>query len=190
MSTEPQSIIHALLRVSSKLCSPQKTGNRRRRPIPSLEKIADDESVVTLSSSENVSSLWDPSFESGAFHPPVYVLGQENYRTIDQNEFIEELLTNTGDALCFVLFYRTESYFSDNLDKHLKALSQSKPERRFFRISKNHCPEITSKLNITSKSPTVVAMRRGKVVNKISEFSSVDCSELRQWVCTVELLSF
>ena len=203
MSAEPQSIVHSILRASSKLCRP-KDGRRRRLPIAKRSSCrtstlqGDDRSVTTDTSSGSTSkheTLGDLSSSELILSPSrttdeSSVVEQYGYRRLDQNDLLGTLTRrDEDDSLWFVHFYIRESYFSDNLHKQMIKLAESKPDRRFFCTEKRLCPFITAKLGITSKNPAVVAIRRGKVLNKIAEFSSVDCSELKNWVDTVELLS-
>jgi hypothetical protein len=110
------------------------------------------------------------------------------YRTICQDEFENECLKG---GRYFVHFYIRGSPVSKAIDTQMKGLSSSfQSSCQYVRIDVNQFPPTDLfSLNVSGGQPTVIAMKNGQVINKISEFVSSDCEILKQWATTIELLS-
>jgi thioredoxin-like negative regulator of GroEL len=132
----------------------------------------DDTSSDTFSASESFSSALN-------------LEAVEDYHTINQIEFMVDCLINFKTEPVFVHFFVEDSAVSKAIDQQMKQLASSQPRCRFLRIKTKLAPFVTAKLHVSSDRPTVVAMKNGSVVNRMSGFSSVECEELNQWVSTV-----
>jgi hypothetical protein len=114
------------------------------------------------------------------------------YLTICPDEFISERLSG---GRYFVHFYVRGSPVSKAIDTQMKGLSASfQSSCQYVRIDVTEFlaqfpPTDLFSVDVSGEQPTVVAMKNGQVINKISEFCSSDCEELRQWAATIELLS-
>jgi hypothetical protein len=118
----------------------------------------------------------------------VSLADDSEYRTICQDDFEYECLTG---GRFFVHFYIRGSPVSKAIDTQMKELSASfQSSCQYVRIGVTQFPPTDLfSLNVSGEQPTVVAMKNGQVINKISEFVSSDCEELKQWATTIELLS-
>jgi hypothetical protein len=185
METEPQSIVHQVIRLQRKIAHAflkrrgrfgrQELGKIVELPSSSVfvvEKspIQDEDSHTTVSTATTSTT--------GSLDSTLVV---HEYRTINQIEFMMEcLIANTNESF-LVHFYFEDSFVSENIDKQIEQLAASPSRYRWLRINSRLAPLITAKLKIQKERPTVVAMKGGSVVSTISEFSSPDCRELGSW---------
>jgi hypothetical protein len=189
-TTEPQSIIHRALRFERRIVRAVTNMNRRRR-IQKPAALASPRSVLlkkTPSTDDDLSVYTAPdSIMSTSAHLTQPDL-EEYYETINQNDFMTDCMMNsTGDCI-FVHFFISDSSVSKTLDTHMQGLATMHSNSTFVRIDAKLAPFVTSKLQISNEQPAVIAMKNGSVVNRISDFSSADCEELKIWASTIELL--
>jgi hypothetical protein len=114
----------------------------------------------------------------------------EEYQTIDQNEFMNDSFINGHGSSLFVHFYVEGNSISEAIDKQMEDRATSGQSHcKYMRVEARVAPLVTAKLNINAEHPTVVAMKNGELINKISDFMNQDCGELlNQWTVTIELL--
>jgi hypothetical protein len=182
MSTEPQSIIHHVIRLKQKVvraCNKRPRTTKRMhaaaRPSSVLFDKTDDLTVSTVKSSETDS--------------PSLAIEVEEYQTIDQNKFMNDYFINGRGSLLFVHFYEEGNSISEAIDKQMENRATSgQSQCKYMRIEARIAPLVTAELNINAEHPTVVAMKDGALINKISDFMHEDCGELNQWTATIELL--
>ncbi len=191
-TTEPQSIIHHALRFERRIVRAVTNMNRRRR-LQKSAALASPRSVLlknTPSTDDDLSINTAPdSIMSTSAHSaqPDY----EEYRyyeTINQNDFMTDCMMNSTGECIFVHFFISDSSISKTLDTHMQSLATMHINSTFVRIDAKLAPFVTSKLQISNEKPAVIAMKNGSVVNRISDFSSADCEELKIWASTIELL--
>jgi hypothetical protein len=94
------------------------------------------------------------------------------YRTINQIEFMMDCLIANTNGSFLVHFYVEDSFVSENIDKANGTTCSRSIKLCCLRINSRLAPLMTAKLNIQNELPTVVAMKDGSVVSRISEFSS------------------
>jgi hypothetical protein len=189
MATEPQSIVHQVIRLERKIARAflRRRSRFGRKELGKVEEIPSSSVIVV----ENV--LEKSPIQDDNPHATVsaaiasmksrldFTLVVHEYRTINQIEFMVEcLIANTNE--CFLVhFYVEDSFVSENIDKKIKQLAASPSRFHWLRINSRLAPLITAKLKIQKELPTVVTMKDGSVVRRISEFSSPDCWELGTW---------
>lgn len=98
------------------------------------------------------------------------------------------MIDAASDEVNFVHFFIKGSKLSEAIDKQMERLEETHPLCRFTRIDASLAPYIAARLHATSDRPTVVALKNGKLVNRLSDFTTDDCSELQNWVYAIELL--
>jgi hypothetical protein len=108
------------------------------------------------------------------------------YRTIDQNEFLKECIMNDNVSF-FVHFFVENSPVTEAIDKQMEQI-RGQSLCRCLRIDARLAPLMTAKLRISNETPTVVALKNGSMVNRISDCWSNDCEDLQKWAFTIELL--
>lgn len=109
------------------------------------------------------------------------------YRTIDQNEFLIDCIMNEQGSF-FVHFVAEKSPLTEAIDKQMEQV-RKQSLCRCLRIDAKLAPLMIAKLKINANTPTVVALKNGSLVSRISSFSSADCKEVQKWAFTIELLS-
>jgi hypothetical protein len=138
---------------------------------------------------EDEKKVLQPQMSEEEDEPDLLSLENDSeYQTMSQDKFENECLKG---GRYFVHFYVRGSPVSKAIDTQMKGLSASfQSSCEYVRIDVTQFPPTDLfSLNVSGKQPTVVAMKNGKVINKISEFVSSDCEELKQWATTIELLS-
>ena len=208
-STEPQSIIHQIIRLEQRIVRNVRKAHLRRRNsryLRNLNKKNGDldstccETDATISDTERQSthfvasqqasfavessdslSLLDESAE--------FTAQQGRCQTISQNYFLSDLMINAQESqVSYVHFYDNESNVTSKIDKRLRQLESLYPQSRFYRIDSNLAPFIAAKLKIRPGKPALVAMMHGALLNKISDFSDDIDDEVNTWVSTVNIL--
>jgi hypothetical protein len=183
MSTEPQSIIHHVIRLKQKVvhaCNKRTRRTRRMHAATSSVVLFDKSADLTVSTEKTT----DPEDCSSL------AMELEEYQTIDQNEFMNDYFINGHGSSLFVHFYEEGNSISEAIDKQMEDRATSGQSLcKYMRIEARFAPLITAKLNISAEHPTVVAMKDGELINRLSDFMDEDCGELlNQWTATIELL--
>ncbi len=198
MSYEPQSIIHQVIDLERKIVRAFSSSRQRRltraRSLAALKPddattSTDHESSDFLVNRQSFARTQQPQMPDEEDEQDLLSLEDDSeYLTICPDEFISERL-NGGRY--FVHFYVRGSPVSKAIDTQMKELSASfQSSCLYVRIGVTQFPPTDLfSLNVSGEQPTVVAMKNGQVINKISEFVSSDCEELKQWATTIELLS-
>jgi hypothetical protein len=189
-NTEPQSIIHHALRFERRIARAVANMNCRRR-LQKAAALASSSTTLlknTSSTDDDLSVYTAPdSIMSTSTHLVQPDL-EECYETINQNDFMTDCMMNSTGECIFVHFFISDSSVSKTLDMHMQSLARMHSNSTFVRIDAKIAPFVTSKLQISIDQPAVIAMKNGSVVNRISDFSSADCEELKIWASTIELL--
>jgi hypothetical protein len=110
------------------------------------------------------------------------------YRNISQNEFLLDCIIDGKGGLSIVHFYDGSSENCIAIDHILQDLSKKFPSCNFFRISGSES-QLASKQFLVNRFPTVLAMRKRKVQNRIDHFGESEyfstedeARMLRRWV--------
>jgi thioredoxin-like negative regulator of GroEL len=112
-----------------------------------------------------------------------------SFRTLDQNEFFADIMAApASDEVVFVHFNIQGSPVSEAIDCQLSIESKNHPHSKFVRIDASKAPFVARRLGTENDRPSVVALKDGKLINRISDFDSSDCLEIKQWMNTVEIL--
>lgn len=115
----------------------------------------------------------------------------ERVRTLDQNEFFSDVMTAPScDEVVFVHFYVEGSHVSEAIDHQIRKESKNHPLSKFVRIEASTAPFVARRLGSNFDRPSMVALKDGKLINRITDFESDDCSEIKMWLDSVELLKF
>ncbi len=197
MSIEPQSIIHQVMRLEKRFLHAVSSITRRKTR---RSRTKDDEiDLVSTPEKHVVSDEFTDFTEATQLDSTIFSLqgssqhskegsGASFCRTLDQSTFLSDLMiTPVSSEVTFVHFFMNDSEISQDIDMQLERLEGIHPLCRFARIDSSMAPYITRRLNIQSDKPTVVALKNGKLVNRISDFTE-DCSELENWVYAIELM--
>jgi hypothetical protein len=190
-TTEPQSIIHHALRFERRIVRAVTNVNRRRRLQRAAALASPPSSIFlkkTASTDDDLSVHTAPDSIMSTSSHRTQPDHEECYETINQNDFMTDCMMNSTGKCVFVHFFISDSSVSKTLDMHMQSLATMHGNSTFFRIDAKLAPFVTSKLQISNDQPAVIAMKNGSVVNRISDFSSADCEELKIWASTVELL--
>ena len=102
--------------------------------------------------------LWKETTESPS---------HQGYRTVDQNELLNECILNRSGECFIVHFYIEDSPVSSMLDDQLQDLSEA-GHCTFLRINSRLAPFVTSRLRIKSDEPAVIAVRNGAIFGDVS----------------------
>lgn len=106
--------------------------------------------------------------------------------TVDQYTFLEEIEGSNGTV--FIHFFVQGSKLSDSIDLQMIELA-AQSTSRFLRLDAESSSHVTVKHDVNNSRASVVAMRDGKVVNKLTQFMDPNtCNELPQWISTIELM--
>lgn len=111
--------------------------------------------------------------------------------TLDQNEFLLECFMTNGqsDVLFLVHFFNQETSISNDIENVLSThILESRSRCECRRIDSKGAPLFTAKLQIDPEQPTIVAIKNGKVLSKVSDISSSDCAEVTQWLTRTRIL--
>jgi hypothetical protein len=194
MTAEPQSIVHHVLRLGPNVVKVVSSINqRRRRSRQKMQEQQTEDKEISEDLSETTYS--DSLVSNVSFHNETSPIQEkeedgvtESLQTLNQNEFLSDVMIDATSELVFVHFFLTQSPISETIDERMEKLKHSKQNCRFIRVKASMAPYITSRLNVASDRPSVVALKNGKLINMMADFASAECSELDDWMYTVELL--
>jgi hypothetical protein len=115
------------------------------------------------------------------------VEAQRFFETVNQNEFVDGVLIASCNDIDFIVhFYSEDTTFSYHIEDQLLKLDASK-KYVLYRIDSRKAPYFTSKLQIDPDQTTVLRFKNGKLLGRISEFSSDSCySDLQRWLKATE----
>ncbi|CAJ1959718.1 unnamed protein product [Cylindrotheca closterium] len=214
----PQSIVHHIGRLGSKITTPIFISKCRKR-MRMQRKLQEDSMIsskqaVTASVSEAMDSTQISvavSDDTSSYSPGDYhtmdsddsfsfcfsdideddTEDESLFETLDQNEFLVECFVTNGqsDVVFLVHFFNQETSISDAIEDILSIRvleTNSRCECR--RINSKSAPLFTSKLYIDPEQPTVVAIKNGKILSKVSDISSSQCTEVDQWLARTRIL--
>lgn len=200
----PQSIVHQLSRMGSKMAKPikQRVASRRRRTLQECKHGEDEtlqeskRTVETPTQQEEYDSQdeWSITSESkcSALHEEDEGEG-DFFVTLNQNELLIEcfMANECSDVTFIVLFCAEECSLSEQLEDAVLARTveyRSKCQCR--RVASRTAPMLTKKLQIEAEKPTIVAVKNGCVVGRISDLSSSQCWEqVEQWLADSKILT-
>ncbi|CAJ1959714.1 unnamed protein product [Cylindrotheca closterium] len=228
---KPQSIVHHIGRLSSKITKPISNRRKRMRMQRKLRgegSMVSSQQSVTISSSSDNSSILAPesyrsSMEDCSLAPSAAVsddnssqgdyhtvdsddfsffsdideddVGEEEddclFETLDQNSFLTECFLTNGqsDVVFLVHFFNQETSISNSIEDVLSLrVLESKSKCECRRINSKSAPLFTAKLQIDPEQPTIVAIKNGKVLSKVSDISSSQCTEVDQWLARTRIL--
>ncbi|CAJ1945145.1 unnamed protein product [Cylindrotheca closterium] len=206
---QPQSIVHHLSRVGSKMTIPfrnQGSAPRRQHKIQHSYSHDDEETLHhTKRTSESEDSIgeshdeWSATFdcysETARQHDSAHENKEEEsafFTPLDQNEFLMECFTanECSDVAFFVLFCPEKCCLSDQLEEIVAIRTiEAGSNCQCRRVHSHKAPMFTKKLDIDIEQPTLVAIKNGSVVDKISNISSPGCWELEKWLTDTKLLT-
>lgn len=109
---------------------------------------------------------------------------EDFFVSLDQNEFlIECFMSNEYSDITFIVhFYAEDSALSYDVEEIILIRSMEAGSNcQCRRINSRLAPLFTTKLGIDPEQPTIVAIRNGAVVDRISDISP-GCWELEQWL--------
>jgi hypothetical protein len=147
--------------------------------------IQDDPSTVSVDYSK-LPTIQDDCTSVSTDSTGSFMTVDLEYRTIDQIEFVNECIMNENVSF-FVHFFVENSPFTEAIDKQMEQI-RGQSLCRCLRIDARLAPLMTAKLRISNETPTVVALKNGSMVNRISDCWSNDCEDLQKWAFTIELL--
>lgn len=223
-AVKPQSIVHHIGRLGSKIVRP--ISIRRKRIRTERKKLAEGShkqsitvsesdtssileslsvqstSSMTLFSHESSAPVSDDDSSQGDYHTidsdDLFSCSDNEeepeeeglFETVDQNEFLLEcFLTNEhSDVLFLVHFFNPQTYISEAVEDVLSIrVLETRSRCECRRIDSKSAPLFTAKLQIDPEQPTILAIKNGKVLSKVSDISS-SCKEVDQWLERTRLL--
>ena len=134
------------------------------------------------------------SVEHGGSVDNSTISDEEVFETLDQNGFLMEcFMTNSNSDVGFILlfFFNDECTISDTIEKEVSKLilSQITSRCQCRRINSRQAPLFTAKLGVDPEhSATLVAMRNGDVIDKLSTCTPDACSEVESWLLETGIL--
>lgn len=143
---------------------------------------------------ETTSSTQNLSVEDGTFNSSVLSFGDFSmtehdleYRTVERDEILMVNCFRSGT--CFIHFFDTENETSSAIDQEMKKLAASiQSTSVYVRIHKSNAPCLADRLHSTDIDvPTVVALKNGEEVGRVSEFQSLECVDWAEWVSSLEM---
>lgn len=202
--TKPQSIVHKIGRVGSVMKLPFGKQRSQRKLKIRLSKIAKDlfdESELTehtLDITEHEDSMHDSlgecSLQLEESTSPTVALNEQDegfFVPLNQNEFlIECFMTNECSDITFIVhFDAEESALSDSIEDVILIRSMEAGSHcQCRRVNARLAPLFTAKLGIDASQPTVLAIRNGTIISRISDISSSGCWELEKWIADTGVL--
>ena len=198
MSTEPQSIVHQILRLERMLVKAVSSMTRRRqegRKIKELSKshgsldkveTSDDFTEISESTYRDSSLL---SLPGSSDHSSEHEEGARGPSTDTSEPLSEIIFDHSPDEVVFVHFLVKSSPISEAIDQQMRTLEAIYPQYRYARIEASKAPHLVGRLGAESDKPTVAAFKDGKLLNRISDFSCNNCSELKNWVFAIGLIT-
>eukprot|EP00526_Cylindrotheca_closterium_P019196 CAMPEP_0113636482 /NCGR_PEP_ID=MMETSP0017_2-20120614/19047_1 /TAXON_ID=2856 /ORGANISM="Cylindrotheca closterium" /LENGTH=220 /DNA_ID=CAMNT_0000547367 /DNA_START=24 /DNA_END=682 /DNA_ORIENTATION=- /assembly_acc=CAM_ASM_000147 len=210
---QPQSIVHHLSRMGSKMVVPfrKQQGRSAPRRRKRCSKHDDEES---LQQSQRTSASAPPTEpadshdewsatsdhdcyndESVRQHSALHEEDEEDndfFIPLDQNEFLIEcfMANECSDVTFIVLFSAGRCNLSEQLeDVILIRTMESGSNCQCRRVDSYKAPMFTKKLQIDLEQPTLVAIKNGSVVSRISNISPSGCWELEKWLTDTKILT-
>lgn len=207
----PQSIVHKIGRLSSSIALPfshktehksnsEKSKKDNKKSVPKFYKNRESSSLVTLNSLtvKEFSSAYGSDDDFSVVSVDERSLGKSNklndeedfFVDLDQNEFLMEcFMTNEcSDVTFLVHFHAEDSALSEHIeDIILIRTMEAGSNCQCRRVNSRLAPLFTAKLGIDPEQPTVVAIRNGSVIHRISDISS-GCWELERWLVDTHIL--
>ncbi|CAJ1966352.1 unnamed protein product [Cylindrotheca closterium] len=216
---QPQSIVHHLSRMGSKMAVPFRM--KQCSPLRRRLKHGDEEGTLQSSKRTTVSTslteLQDTVYESNDEFSATsdwfndsdrqhhFSLHEEDeakstssdeetedvFISLDQNEFLMEcLMTNQCSDVTFIVMFSAGSCY---LSKHLEEIvairtAKSGCNCQCRRVHSRKAPMFTQKLQIDVDQPTLVAMKNGSVIGKMSNISPSGW-ELDKWLTDTNLMT-
>ncbi|CAJ1959715.1 unnamed protein product [Cylindrotheca closterium] len=207
---KPQSIVHHIGRLGSKITKP--ISNRRKRM--RMQRKLSGGSVASSHQETASLSVCDTAdyclasvavSEDGSYQEDNYTIDSDDafsccsdidedegiFETLDQNDFLTECFVTNGqsDVVFLVHFFNQETSISHAIEDILSIRvleTNSKCECR--RIDSKSAPLFTAKLQIDPEQPTIVAIKNGKILSKVSDISSSQCTEVDRWLARTRIL--
>ena len=105
------------------------------------------------------------------------------YSTVTQNDFLSEYFETENTIIVIHFFNENEEEISKQIDFELCDLAAKYHEARFLRINGRLAPFIASKFKI-KKFPTVAAIRRQEVIDRLTMSDINETQLLREWLFT------
>jgi len=151
-----------------------------------LQKSTRRNSAESTSSTTN--SKYDDMTLTSEESSDEFPIASSGYRSVSQNELLFDCMVS-GEELLFIHFSIPDNAISKAIDKQMKLLANSSVSGcRHMRICSVETPIARNKFQVKDNVPTIVAMRDGKVISRLSEFESDNARELKEWASTIELL--
>jgi hypothetical protein len=133
--------------------------------------------------------------ERGALEEKLAISTDENeeefFVALNQNEFlIERFMTNECSDVTFIVHFDAEdSALAEHIEDVVLIRSMEAASNcQCRRVNSRKTPLFTAKFGIDPEQPTIVAIRNGKVVDRITDISS-GCWELENWLQETGILS-
>ena len=213
----PQSIVHRIGRLSSTISLPfgkkcAKTTNSKKddkkvKKIHKSKSVQRDETTeiragssstaVTAATVEEFGSVChsDEDFSEGGLgdnqEQSTSHEEEDFFVALNQNEFlIECFMTNECSDVTFIVhFYAEDSALSYDIEEAILIRSMEAGSNcQCRRVNSRLTPLFTAKLGVDPEQPTIVAIRNGIVVDRISDISP-GCWELEKWVSDTGILT-
>jgi len=116
---------------------------------------------------------------------------EDFFVSLDQNELLTEcFMTNEcSDTTFIVHFCADDSNLTEDIeDVILIRAMEAGSNCQCRRVNSRSAPLFTAKLGIDPEQPTVVAIRNGNAIDRISNISLSACLELEKWIQLGSLL--
>ena len=196
---KPQSIVHQIGRMGSLVASPFVKSKSQKNLRASISKVVKSLSCSELTQLTADLTLNDESMSSEEIGEsslrscdllrespsPQHNYVDDFFVHLDQNEFLMEcLLTNKYSDMTFIVhFYAEDSQIAEAIEDCIVARSiEAGSQCQLRRVNAKLAPLFTKKLGIDAEQSTVVAIRNGSVISRISDISSSACWELDKWL--------
>ncbi|CAJ1966353.1 unnamed protein product [Cylindrotheca closterium] len=209
---QPQSIVHHLSRMGSKMAIPFR---KQLSPVKSRRQDDEESLMHSKRSYESLTSRTEPiysvdgsnddwSFTSDCYdgtcrqHSALHEededegsSDEETFISLDQNEFLMEcFMTNQCSDVTFIVIFSAGTCY---LSKHLEEIvairtAESGCNCQCRRVDSRKAPMFTQKLQIDVDQPTLVAMKNGSVIGKMSNISPSGW-ELDKWLTDTNLMT-
>jgi len=117
---------------------------------------------------------------------------EDFFVSLDQNELLMEcFMTNEcSDTTFIVHFCAEDSTLTEDIeDVILIRAMEAGSNCQCRRVNSRSAPLFTAKLGIDPEQPTIVAIRNGDTIDRISNISSSACLELEKWISDTEVLT-
>ncbi|CAJ1959717.1 unnamed protein product [Cylindrotheca closterium] len=191
---KPQSIVNHIGRLGAKIVKPISNHRKRmrmQRKLPERSLTSSQKNAVAVSEDGSCNSD-EISFFGDDHENELGQVDMEGiFETMDQNEFLIECFVTNGqsDVVFLVNFFNQETSISNAIEDVLsKRVLETKSKCKCRRINSKRAPLFTAKLQIDPEQPTIVAIKNGKVLSKVSDISSSECTEVENWLARTRIL--